>query len=80
MAAVTRVYTLALVAEMLDEDPDWLSEICDEMEPEDGHLWIYGPNDQQIEGFTPAGIDCLTDIVREYKANPELIPRPPKRD
>ncbi len=50
LAAITRVYTLAHVAEMLGEDVDWLSEISGDMEPEDGYLWIYGPNEEQTEG------------------------------
>ena len=81
MAAITRVYTLALVAEMLSEDVDWLSEIAGEMEPEDGYLWIYGPNEEQTEGFTDFDIDNLINVInviREYKSNPNLQPRPPE--
>jgi hypothetical protein len=79
LAAITRVYTLAHVAEMLSEDIDWLSEIAGEMEPEDGYLWIYGPNEEQTEGFTDFGIDNLINVIREYQFNPELQPRPPAR-
>ena len=79
MAAITRVYTLALVAEMLSEDADWLGEIAGEMEPEDGYLWIYGPNEEQTEGFTDFGIDSLINVIRGYKSNPNLQPRPPAR-
>ncbi len=79
MAAITRVYTLAHVAEMLGEDVDWLSEISGDMEPEDGYLWIYGPNEEQTQGFTDFGIDNLIDAIREYKSNPNLQPRPPVR-
>ncbi|MEQ1951764.1 hypothetical protein [Mesorhizobium sp. CN2-181] len=48
MAAITRVYTLPLAAEMLGEDADLLWEVYVDMEPEDGCLWVYGPGDQQI--------------------------------
>ncbi len=42
---VHRVYTIARVAEMLGEDADWLAEVANEMEPEDGLIWVYGPSD-----------------------------------
>lgn len=80
MAAITRVYTLPLVAQMVDEDLEWLSEIIGEMEPEDGYLWIYGPDDQQTQGLTPFGLENLADVIREYKTNPRLLPRPPQRN
>jgi hypothetical protein len=34
MAAITHVFTISRVAEMLGED--WLDEICIELDPEDG--------------------------------------------
>ncbi|WP_288142336.1 hypothetical protein [Mesorhizobium sp.] len=39
------------------------------MEPEDGCLWVYGPDDQQIPAFTDFGLESLTDFIREHKAN-----------
>lgn len=47
MAAIARVYTLPLVAEMLGEEAELLWEIYVGMEPEDGRLWVYGPYGQQ---------------------------------
>ncbi|MCA1552642.1 hypothetical protein I6F36_38640, partial [Bradyrhizobium sp. BRP19] len=47
MAAITRVYTLPLAAEMLGEDAELLWGVYVDMEPEDGCLWVYGPDDQQ---------------------------------
>ena len=52
MAAITRVYTLPLAAEMLGEDAELLWEVYINMAPEDGCLWVYGPDDQQIPAFT----------------------------
>ena len=40
MAAITRVYTLARVADILGEDEDWLYEISIAMDPEDGILEV----------------------------------------
>lgn len=69
MAAITRVYTLPLVAEMLGEDAELLWEVYIDMAPEDGCLWVYGPDDQQIPAFTDFGLESLTDFIREHKAN-----------
>ncbi|MEQ1956880.1 hypothetical protein [Mesorhizobium sp. CN2-181] len=69
MAAITRVYTLPLVADMLGEDADLLWEVYVDMEPEDGCLWVYGPGDQQTPAFTDFGLESLTDFISEQKAN-----------
>ena len=42
VAAISSVFTLARVAEMLQEDEDFLHEIVIEMEPEDGVISVYG--------------------------------------
>jgi hypothetical protein len=37
---------------MLGEDEDWLFDVANEMEPEDGCLWIYGIGEEQtLEQF-----------------------------
>ncbi len=41
MAAPGVVFTIARAAEMLGETVDLLDEIADQLEPEDGCLWIY---------------------------------------
>lgn len=69
MAAITRVYTLPLAAEMLGEDPELLWEVYIDMEPEDGCLSVYGPDDQYIPAFTDFGLESLVDFIREHKAN-----------
>ncbi|MBR0884316.1 hypothetical protein ABIF65_012039 [Bradyrhizobium japonicum] len=69
MAAITRVYTLPLAAEMLGEDAELLWEVYVDMEPEDSCLWVYGPDDQQIPAFTDFGLESLTDFIREHKTN-----------
>lgn len=77
MAGIAHVYTLPLVAEMLDEDADWLWEISCEMDPEDGCLGILGPNEEYTVAFTKAGIDNLTELVQIHKADPSLLVRTP---
>ena len=72
---VHHVYTIARVAEMLVEDEDWLWDVANEMDQEDGLIWVYGPGDQQTMAFTDFGIETLTAIIEIYKANPRLLKR-----
>ena len=54
MAAPTHVFTISRVAEILDEDKDWLYELARKMEPEDGvthHL----RRRQSTMAFSPTG-------------------------
>ena len=63
MAAISRVFTIARVAEMLREGEDWLREISIEMEPEDGI------GDHDTPAFTDFGIDNLQALVQIRKGN-----------
>jgi hypothetical protein len=45
--------------------PAW--DLVDEMEPEDGMLWIYGTGDEQTIAFTDAGLESLQELLREHK-------------
>ena len=45
MAAISAVFTIGYVANLLGEDEDWLFELSIGMEPEDGSLWVYGVGD-----------------------------------
>jgi hypothetical protein len=38
MAAPSYAFTIARAAEMLGEDEEWLWELADQLEPEDGRL------------------------------------------
>jgi hypothetical protein len=70
---VDHVYTIARVAEMLGEDLDWLWDVANEMDPEDGLIWVYGPGDESVMAFTDFGIETLTGIIQIYKADPKLV-------
>ena len=61
---------------MLREDEDWLSDVANEMDQEDGLIWIYGPGDNSSMAFTDFGIETLTGIIEIYKAGPNLL-KPP---
>ena len=67
MAAITSVFTIARVAEMLGEDEDLLHEVSLDMEPEDGVLWIYGVGGEEVLAFTAFGIENLRDLIPLYK-------------
>ena len=40
MAAITRVFTIRRAAEILGRDEDLLWDLSDQLDPEDGRLWI----------------------------------------
>ena len=68
-------HTIARVAEMLGENEEWLWDVATEMDQEDGLIWIYGPGDDSVMGFTDFGIETLTGIVEIHKADPSLLKR-----
>ncbi len=73
---VHHVVTIARVAAMLGEDEDWLSDVANEMDPEDGLIWVYGPGDDGIIALTDFGIETLRELVEIYKADPGRLKRP----
>ena len=72
---VHHVHTIARVAEMLDEDEEWLWEVANEMDAEDGLIWVYGAGDDGVMAFTDFGIETLTGIIEIHKADPQLLKR-----
>ena len=63
MAAISFVYTIARVAEMLDVDEERLDDIALGLEPEDGRLWVYGPGEEATLAFTRAGVELLEQLI-----------------
>jgi len=72
---VHHVHTIARVAEMLGEDEAWLSDVANEMDAEDGLIWVYGLGGDGVMAFTDFGIETLTGIIEIYKADPHLLKR-----
>jgi hypothetical protein len=68
MAAISAVFTIGYVANLLGEDEDWLFELSIGMEPEDGSLWVYGVGDDGVPAFTRDGIDNLREIIADQRA------------
>ena len=65
MAAISFVYTIARVAEMLDVDEERLDDIALGIEPEDGRLWVYGPGEEATLAFTRAGVELLEQLIAD---------------
>ena len=68
MAAITAVFTITYVAEMLGEDEDWLWELSIDMFPEDGCLRVYGVGEDGVTAFSGYGIECLKQIIADQRA------------
>ncbi len=69
---VYRVTTINRVAENLGESEDWLFDIANEMDAEDGLIWVYGIGEDGVMAFTDFGIETLIELVKIHKENPEL--------
>jgi hypothetical protein len=63
------VHTIARVAEMLGEDEDWLWDVANEMDQEDGLIWVYGAGDEGVMAFTDFGIETLQNLIQIYKCD-----------
>jgi hypothetical protein len=75
MAAISAVFTISYVADLLGEDEDWLQDLSIGMEPDGSH----GVGEDGVPAFTRDGIDNLRQIIAEERAagrGPQI--RPPK--
>jgi hypothetical protein len=67
VAAPSVVFTIARAAEMLGESVDLIDEIAEQLEPEDGCLWIYDTDERETLGFTLRGIESLKELIADQK-------------
>ena len=72
---VHHVTTITQVARDLEEDEDWLWDIANEMEIEDGVIWVYGVGEDRILAFTDFGIESLIELIKMHKNDPTLLKR-----
>ena len=72
---VSHVKTINLVAKELGESEDWLFDVANEMDVEDGVIWIYGLGDDGVLAFTDFGIENLIELIKIYKDDPTLLDR-----
>ena len=80
MAAISSVFTIARVAEMLGEDEDLLHEVSLDMEPEDGVLWIYGVRGEEVLAFLPSASKTCATSSPSTKNPPLGLERPVTED
>ena len=73
---VHSVKTIDRVAREIGESVDWLFDIADEMDTEDGVIWVYGTNDDRVMAFTEFGIENLTHLIELHRANRTILKRP----
>jgi hypothetical protein len=77
LAAISHVFTITYVAQMLGENEDWLHELSIDMLPEDGCLYVYSGQDDAITAFTDDGIESLKQIIADLRADGRAPPRTP---
>ena len=69
---VDHVTTIDRVAEQLGKSVEWLYEVANEMDTEDGVIWVYGLGDDGVMAFTDFGIENLVELINIHN---ELKPR-----
>ena len=69
---VDHVTTIDRVAEQLGESVEWLYKVANEMDTEDGVIFVYGLGDNGVMAFTDFGIENLVELINIHK---ELKPR-----
>jgi hypothetical protein len=72
---VHRVTTINRVAANLGESEDWLFDIANEMDVEDGLIWVYGIGEDGVMALTDFGIENLIELIKIYKDDPMLLKR-----
>ena len=79
MAAISAVFTIGYLANLLGADEDWLFELSIDMFPEDGGLWVYGVGEDGMPAFTRDSIENLRQIIADKRAAGRGPPaKPPK--
>ena len=72
---VHHVTTIDRVANDLGEDEDWLRDVANEMDAEDGLIWVYGVGDEGVMAFTDFGVETLMELIKIHKEDPKLLRR-----
>lgn len=64
---VYAVTTLVKVAQEWEESEDLLHELTEQMDTEDGVIWVYGVEEHAVLALSEDGIGCLRDLLGEHK-------------
>jgi hypothetical protein len=51
------------------------TNVANEMEIEDGVIWVYGVGEDGVLAFTDFGIENLIELIKMYKDDPALLKR-----
>lgn len=65
MATISHVFTIKRAASILDCEEDLLWDLSDQLEPEDGVIWVHDVDEIQTLAFTSFGIETLREIIRD---------------
>ena len=65
MAAISHVFTIKQAAHILGCEEDLIWDLSDQLEPEDGVIWVHDIDDTQTLAFTPFGIETLREIIKD---------------
>jgi hypothetical protein len=68
MAAISAVFTIGYLANLLGEDENWIFDLSIDMFPEDGCLWVHGVGEDGVPAFTRDGIENLRQIIADARA------------
>lgn len=68
---VHRVTTIGRVAADLAEDENWLGDVANEMDAEDGLIWVYGAGDDGVMAFTGFGIETPHGAHQDLQGKPK---------
>jgi hypothetical protein len=67
MAAISTVFTIGYVANLLGENENWLHDLSVDMFPEDSCFWVYGVGEVGVPAFTRGGIENLRQIIADER-------------
>ena len=67
MAAISAVFTIGYVANLLGEDENWIFDLSINMFPEDGCLWVHGVGEDGVPAFTRDVIENLRQIIADER-------------
>jgi hypothetical protein len=54
---------------------DWLHDVADQMDTEDGVIRVRGATDDGVMAFTDFGIETITDLIKMHKEDPTILER-----
>jgi hypothetical protein len=79
MTAISTVFTIGYVANLLGEDENWIFDLSIDMFPEDGCLWVYGIGEDGVPAFTRDGIENLRLVIADARAADRGPPTTPAK-